>query len=137
MIRELHFGGRALRLDITGDAATDLVDFLFDQVPGRGGAQPHVTLSLKGGRADDDLCFTFPGAEHLGVLDEDYVAVSADHPAGEVRGPTDQIALKVLYEVDFHLANLASDGLYLHAASLARHGQASSCPRPPAVGKAH
>jgi len=135
MIRELHFGGRALRLDITGDAAANLVDFLFCQVPGRGDRQPHVTLSLKGGRADDDLCFTFPGAEHPGWRDEGYIVESADHPAGEVRGPTAQIALKVLYEVDFHLANLASDGLYLHAASLARQGQALIMPASSGSGK--
>ena len=135
MIRELHFGGRALRLDITGDAATDLVEFLFCQVPGRGGVQPHVTLSLKGCCADGELCFTFPGAEHPRERDEGHIVESADHLAGEVCGLAAQIALKVLYEVDFHLANLASDGLYLHAASLARHGQALIMPASSGSGK--
>ena len=135
MTRDLHFGGRALRLDIMGDAATDLVEFLFCQVPGRGGVQPHVTLSLNDCCADSELCFTFPGVEHPGERDEGHIVESADHPVGEVRGLAAQIALKVLYEVDFHLANLASDGLYLHAASLARHGQALIMPASSGSGK--
>ncbi len=82
-----------------------------------------------------EILFTFPGAEHPGVRDEDHIAESTDHRAGEVRGPAAQIALKVLYEVDFHLANLASDGLYLHAASLARQGQALIMPASSGNGK--
>ena len=135
MIRNLHFGGRAVRIDVNGAAASDLTDFLFNQVPRQGNTQPHVSLSLKDSSINGEILFTFPGAEHPGISDKGHIVESADHPAGEVRGPAARIALKVLYEADFHLANLSSDGSYLHAASLARLGQALIMPASSGSGK--
>jgi len=135
MIRDLHFGGRAVRLDVNGAAASDLTDFLFSQVPRQGSTQPHVSFSLKDSSMNGEILFTFPGAEHPGVSDEGHIVDNADHHTSEAHGSAAQIALKVLYEVDFHLANLASDGLYLHAASLARQGQALIMPASSGSGK--
>ena len=135
MIRNLHFGGRAVRFDVNGAAASDLTDFLFSQVPRQGSTQPHVSLSLKDSSINGEILFTFPGAEHPGVSNEGHIVDNADHHTSEVRGSAAQIALKVLYEVDFHMANLASDGLYLHAASLARQGQALIMPASSGSGK--
>jgi hypothetical protein len=52
-----------------------------------------------------------------------------------VRGTASQIVTRLLYEVDYHLANLCSDGLYLHAASLAREGQGLLMPATSGSGK--
>ncbi|MCD6577164.1 MAG: hypothetical protein J7K66_04025 [Anaerolineaceae bacterium] len=135
MIRDLYFGGRAVRLDVTGADAADLTEFLFCQVPESGSAQPDVTVSLADCGADGEIRFKFPGADHPGKNDGGSILENANHQAGEVRGSASRIASKVLYEVDFHLANLASDGLYLHAASLARQGQAIILPASSGSGK--
>jgi hypothetical protein len=135
MIRNLHFGGKAVRFEVNGAAASDLTDFLFSQVPRQGSVQPHVSLSLRDFSMNGEIVFTFPGAEHPGESDEGHIVDIADHHTSEVRGSATQIARKVLYEVDFQMANLASDGLYLHAASLARQGQALILPASSGSGK--
>jgi hypothetical protein len=135
MIRDLHFAGRALRLDFTGDAAAELVEFLFGQVPQKGSRQPHATLSLHSDDDDGKLRFTFPGTQNPGVRDGDNNPESGQHMAGEMRGPASKVAVRVLFEADYHLADLAADGMYLHAANLARHGQALIMPASSGSGK--
>ncbi len=121
MKRNLHFAGRAVGLRVTGPASCALVDFMFGHMPAQGRARPHVFLTLKDapdeGSAETEICLTLPGDSQV------------------LRGPASQVVLRLLTEVDYHLADRCRAGLYLHAASLVRDGQVLLMPASSGSGK--
>ena len=118
MKRSLHFGGRAVNLHVRGVVSRELVDFLFACVPAHGTARGHITFSLEDCSNAGDLCFSIPGTQ-----------------SPVARGTASQVVPRLLYEVDYHLADRCRAGLYLHAASLAREGQALLLPASSGSGK--
>jgi hypothetical protein len=118
MNHEIHFAGRAVRLITEGRSAADLVDFMFGRMPAEGPAEPHITFLLEDTPDNSGLLFTIPEVDNL-----------------KVQGTASRIVTRLLSEVDFHLANLCDDGLYLHAASLARDGQGLLMPAASGSGK--
>jgi hypothetical protein len=128
MKRSLHFGGRAVSLHFKGPVSHALVDFMFSNVPAHGPARAHITFSLEDVGGSDDLVFSAPVLKN-----------SESHPgylgSGVVRGPANQVVSRLLYEVDYHLADRCHSGLYLHAACLARKGQALLLPAASGSGK--
>lgn len=117
MKRSLHFAGRAVSVYTKGPASRALVDFMFARVPADGKARAHIALHLDD-CADGGLSFSIPGSD-----------------SSATRGPAEQVVSRLLYEVDYHLADRCRAGVYLHAASLARAGQALLLPASSGSGK--
>jgi hypothetical protein len=118
MRREIHFAGRAISLDVSGSAAKNLIEFMFGLMPDKGNASPHITFTVKDCAENAGISLSILGGE-----------------SPDVSGSASRIVTRLLYEVDYHLANLCCDGLYLHAASVALDGQAVLMPAASGSGK--
>ena len=123
MIRNLHFAECAIQVEAIGDLAEDLLIFLSKGLPETGKAQPQVRFTLEDVEQSGEI--------QLFIVDNSNPKSQNAAPPNKpqtrqlkAKGPPNMVISQLLFLIDFHLANHASQGLYLHAASLAKNGKA-------------
>ncbi len=117
--RIVCFAGSCVAIEhdsVAGSPGARIVDFLFDGLPSRAEASPHVTFGIgsdSGGRM---------------VLRRDGAILYQGESEGD-------LASLLLAEVTHHLADRGRDGVLLHAAAVARRGVAVILPGRTGSGK--
>jgi hypothetical protein len=114
---KLHFANNTVAISWKDDSAGDLVHLLFGSQPTLTPAEPRVRFSLASDRQSGDISLTI------------------DTTPQDVKGPQGQIAVRLLDQVGFHLADRSKGGLLLHAACLSREGKTWLFPGASGSGK--
>lgn len=131
----VHFAKQAIRITATGTPARDMVHFMFGLMPHYGADAPHAELSLASLPDSENLRLIYPQIDHSVTVHLHNDAHFSNQPKGAIQGSPSEVAPHLMYAVDFHLANLCQEGLYLHAASLEKNGKAIIMPATSGSGK--
>lgn len=113
--RTVAFAGSAVRIETSGVAAADVVDFLFRHIPQGQSAPPHVTFRV--------------------ATEGDWLALSRDGLVLHARDSPAAVAGTLLNEVTHALIDASRAGLVLHAAALHTEGLALLLPGRSGSGK--
>ena len=114
-VRHVRFGGSRIRVESQGPGTAALIEFLYRNIPDDPGIPAHISFRLH----RDREVFRLQCGDALR-----YEGTSSGRAAEAL-----------LRETTYHLADKNRDGVLLHAAAVARHGQCLLLPGKTGAGK--